>query len=221
MNTFEVNNKTKSSRKILVTAGPTIEPIDPIRFLSNYSTGTMGYAIAERFAKKGFEVCLVSGPVQLTPPPGVELVEVQTACDMRDAVMERIVDYDCLVMAAAVCDFRPEDTKDQKIKKKEKLTLELVKTPDILAEVGERKGLIKVGFALETEDSAENGKKKMDAKKLDMIIVNTKSSGTDPFGPGEKDITVIGKDKNVTEFKGVNKRQFAETVVDKVEKLLP
>ncbi|MFH1553244.1 MAG: phosphopantothenoylcysteine decarboxylase [Candidatus Omnitrophota bacterium] len=151
--------------KLLVTAGPTIEPLDPIRFFSNRSTGTMGFAIAAEARKKGFDVCLVSGPVHLSSPKGVERVNVQTARQMRDAVSERIGGYDCLIMTAAVCDFRPEKEAPQKIKKRETLTLKLIRNPDILLEAVREKNLVKVGFALETENPIQNAKKKLRKKK--------------------------------------------------------
>ncbi len=205
-------------RKILVTAGPTIEPLDPIRYISNHSTGTMGYEIAGECARRGFDVCLISGPVHLSPPSGVEVVKVTTAREMRDRVLERVGESDCLIMAAAVCDFRPGKVERQKIKKRGELRLRLVKNPDILLEVGQREGLVKVGFALETENPVENGKNKLRAKDLDMIIINTKSEGADPFGPGEKRYMLMDRGGNIREFKDVMKRQMARVIIGEVEK---
>ncbi|MFC1480017.1 phosphopantothenoylcysteine decarboxylase [Candidatus Omnitrophota bacterium] len=221
-----VRDKLKTTKqgsplgKILVTAGPTIEPLDPIRFLSNRSTGTMGYEIAAEARQKGFDVCLVSGPVHLSPPEGVERVNVQTARQMRDAVAERIGGYDCLIMTAAVCDFRPEKEEPQKIKKRKTLTLKLVKNPDILAEVVREGKLVKVGFALETENPIQNARNKLKEKNLDLIIVNTKSTETDPFGSGEKQYTIIGAKGNVRELKEMNKTQMADIVIQETGKLL-
>ncbi|MFC1643972.1 phosphopantothenoylcysteine decarboxylase [Candidatus Omnitrophota bacterium] len=206
--------------KILVTAGPTIEPLDPIRFLSNHSTGTMGFAIAAEARGKGFDVCLVSGPVHLAAPEGVERVNVQTARQMRDAVAERIEEYDCLIMTAAVCDFRPEKEASQKIKKQETLTLKLIRNPDILSEAAREENLVRVGFALETETPIQNAKKKLKGKNLDLIIVNTKNTETDPFGPGAKQYTIIDAKANVRDIKDMNKTQLAGIIIEEVGKLL-
>ncbi len=214
---METNNKTGAPGKILVTAGPTIEPLDPIRYISNYSTGTMGYEIAREGAQRGFDVCLVSGPVNLVPPPGVDVVSVQTACEMRDRVMEKIEGCDCLIMAAAVCDYRPFRQRSNKIKKTEKMDLQLVKNPDILMETGQRKGLVRIGFALETENPLENGRKKLKTKELDLIVVNTKGP-EDPFGPGEKRFSIIDKNDAVREFEGLTKAQMAGIIMDEVER---
>ena len=215
-----MNTTTPPSRRILITAGPTIEPLDPVRFISNYSTGTMGYEIAREAAKKGFETCLITGPVSLTAPSGVEVVKAQSAREMRDRVLERVKNYECLIMAAAVCDFRPEERKGEKIKKQQKLTLELVRNPDILSEIGPRKGLIKVGFALETgEGWLENAKEKLRTKNLDLIVVNVKTESKDPFGPGEKDFTLIDKTNNMKSFKGISKEGCAKTILEEAEKM--
>jgi phosphopantothenoylcysteine decarboxylase/phosphopantothenate--cysteine ligase len=216
-----VNKKNNPPKRILVTAGPTIEPLDPVRFISNYSTGTMGYEIAREAVRKGHDTCLVTGPVQLSPPAGVEVVRTQTALEMRDRVMERVEKYDCVVMAAAVCDFRPEERKKDKIKKQEKMTLELVKNPDILTEVGKKEGLVKVGFALETGAGwLENAKEKLQAKNLDLIVTNVKEGARDPFGPGDKDFTIIDREGNAKELKGASKEQCAEIILSEVERLL-
>jgi len=209
-----------SSYRILVTAGPTIEPIDPVRFISNRSTGLMGYEVARAAVEEGFSVCLVTGPACLDAPEGVELVRVSTTEDMRKAVMERLGETDCLVMAAAVCDFRPLKTGKEKIKKTDSITLELVKNPDILKEAGTRKGLMKVGFALETEDLAANAEKKLADKELDMIVANAKIGEGDPFGGGIKDFILMDKGRRITELKGVTKTQCAEAIIREVKRLL-
>lgn len=216
-----MNKKNTLPKRILVTAGPTVEPLDPVRFISNYSTGTMGYEIAREAARKGHDTCLVTGPVQLPPPAGAEVVRVQTALEMRDKVVERVENYDCVIMAAAVCDFRPGERKKDKIKKQEKMTLELVKNPDILAEVGKKEGLVKVGFALETgEGWLENAKEKLQTKNLDLIVTNVKEGARDPFGPGDKDFTIIDRVGNTKELKGASKEQCAEIILSEVERLL-
>ncbi|MGB2601023.1 MAG: phosphopantothenoylcysteine decarboxylase [Candidatus Omnitrophota bacterium] len=212
----------KALLKILVTAGPTLEPIDPVRYISNRSTGEAGYAIARAAEARGFEVCLITGPVSLVAPQGVETVKVTTAIEMRDRVMERVEKYDCLIMAAAVCDFRPEKEEENKIKKTEELTLRLTKNPDILSEVGTREGLIKVGFALETEKLEENASAKLKAKDLDLIVVNAKTPENDPFGPekaGGFEYAIIDRECKKTEFTGLSKEQIAEEIISRVANL--
>jgi phosphopantothenoylcysteine decarboxylase/phosphopantothenate--cysteine ligase len=212
--------KTPSSR-ILITAGPTVEPLDPIRFISNYSTGTMGYEIAKQATERGLDVCLITGPVDLEPPRGVEVVKVRTAREMRDRVLERADDYGCVIMAAAVCDFRPYEQKKEKIKKQDRLTLELVRNPDILSELSSKKHLIRVGFALETgREWLENAREKMRAKKLDLIIANVKGEGKDPFGGGNKDFTIIDKLGNVKDLRGISKAECAKVILEETERML-
>ncbi|MGB2630390.1 MAG: phosphopantothenoylcysteine decarboxylase [Candidatus Omnitrophota bacterium] len=215
-----MNKDRTSPTRILITAGPTIEPLDPVRFISNHSTGLMGYEIAGKAKEKGYEVCLITGPTSLSFPEGVDIVKVDTACEMRDRVFEQIESCRCLIMAAAVCDFRPREKKKQKIKKREEMTLELVKNPDILEEIGEKDNLVKIGFALETGDEwLEKAKTKLQTKKLDLIIVNVKTAEMDPFGPGKKDFVLIDKNNNTRELKGVSKEQCAEIIVKEAEKL--
>lgn len=217
MNSSE--KKIRPACKLLVTAGPTVEPLDPIRFLSNYSTGEMGYKIAAEGIKRGYEVCLISGPVKISSPDGAEVVKVQTAREMRDSVMERVEGVDCLIMAAAVCDFRPKKEEKNKIKKQQELTLSLEKNPDILLDAGHRDGLIKIGFALETEDPEKNGRAKLKAKDLDLIVINVKSAAEDPFGPGAKQYLTIDRDDNKKQINNITKEQMAETIIDEFERL--
>ena len=214
-----MNGKNNIPYKVLITAGPTIEPIDPVRFISNFSTGTMGYKIAEEAVKRGFKVCLISGPVQMSPPDGAEVINVTTAREMRDRVLERLDNADCVIMTAAVCDFRPAKVKEQKIKKTEKMELELVENPDILKEIGHRKGLVKVGFALETEDMLENAKNKLNGKGLDLIVATMSGQQQDPFGGGEKTFTLLDRGYNVRELEKVTKDECAGIILDEVERL--
>ena len=215
-----MNKKINPPKKILVTAGPTIEPLDPVRYISNYSTGTMGYEIAAQAAKEGYAVCLVSGPVSLSVPSGVEVVNVKEAREMRTRVIERIDEYDCLIMAAAVCDFRPENKKKSKIKKKKELTLKLVKNPDILMELTKNKGLIKIGFALETNNPIKNGKNKLKEKKLDLIVLNTISKKQSPFGSGRMEYTIIHSSGTVRHLKKRTKKQMAKIITKEAGKLM-
>ncbi len=210
--------KKKRPLNILITAGPTVEPIDPVRFISNFSTGLMGYKIAAEAVRRGFRVCLISGPVCLSPVDGAELVNVTTAREMRERVIERLDHADCLIMAAAVCDFRPSDVKERKIKKDGKMTLEFVENPDILKETGQRQGLVKVGFALETEDMIGNAEKKLEEKGLDLIIANIKSAEENPFGDGKKRFSVIDRDHNIGKLENVTKDECAASVLDEVER---
>ena len=203
---------------MIVTAGPTLEQIDPVRYISNLSTGRMGYSVAAAAAGRGFEVCLISGPVALEPPAGVEMVHVRTAREMRESVMARVDRCGCIVMAAAVCDFRPEKEMTHKIKKKEKLALVLVKNPDILLDIGKRPGLCKVGFALETENALENGRKKLLKKDLDLIVINIKGPGLDPFGPGKNDYSVMDRKENVFCYEAMGKKEMAEAILDGIER---
>lgn len=205
------------TKKILVTAGPTIEPLDPIRFISNHSTGMMGYAIAAEGKKRGFGVSLISGPVDLKPPAGVKTVNVMTALEMKNKVVEQAGEHDCVIMTAAVCDFRPVRTKKHKIKKTAGLTLELVKNEDILTKISRVKDLVKVGFALETEKPVENGKKKLKSKKLDLIVINAKTKQEDPFGAGKKHYVTVAKNGEVKKYNSYTKKQMAGVIIDEVE----
>ncbi|MBD3426956.1 MAG: hypothetical protein GF409_06980 [Candidatus Omnitrophica bacterium] len=219
-----VHAETKEPLKILITAGSTVEPIDPVRYISNRSTGAAGYSLARAAVKRGWRVCLITGPAGMDAPEGAELVRIETAEQMKDEVLARAGEADCLIMAAAVCDFRPERAAREKIKKTQgRLKLELVKTPDILSCVDERPGFIKVGFALETEKTAENARGKLTAKGLDMVIANTAGGGKDPFGEGRGrkfDYIIIGKDLEGAELKAVTKEKMAEEVLDRVQGLI-
>ncbi|MCK4512738.1 bifunctional phosphopantothenoylcysteine decarboxylase/phosphopantothenate--cysteine ligase CoaBC [bacterium] len=164
-----------AGRRILVSAGPTREPVDPVRFIGNRSSGKMGYALAERALRRGADVVLVSGPSSLNPPDGAEYVSVETTEEMLHAVMKSFMDADLLIMAAAPADYRPARPSEVKIKKTtEELTLELVRTEDILSQVvsARREGQGVVGFALETSAEVEEGRRKLIDKDLDIVVVN-------------------------------------------------
>ena len=165
--------KPWQGRKVLVTAGPTRESIDPVRYLSNHSSGKMGFALAQAAAAFGADVTLVSGPVSLADPDGVEVIRVTTALEMHGEVISRFADADVVIKAAAVADYRPAVTSDNKIKKGGDMTLTMVRNPDILAELGKQKaGQMLVGFAAETENLQENARGKLNSKNLDMIVAN-------------------------------------------------
>lgn len=209
-----------NQRRVVVTAGATVEFLDPVRYITNRSTGMMGYEIARECLKKKFSVCLVTGPVCIKPPLGAEVVKVFSAKEMSKEVTVRSASCDCLIMAAAICDFRPEKPAKQKIKKKEKLTINFVKNPDILGSLRKEKGFVKIGFALETENALNNGKKKLKNKDLDLIVVNTIGSGENPFGKSVTDYTFLGKDGNARALKKLNKPAIAKAIVFEAARLM-
>ncbi|MCR4999989.1 MAG: bifunctional phosphopantothenoylcysteine decarboxylase/phosphopantothenate--cysteine ligase CoaBC [Lachnospiraceae bacterium] len=187
-------DKILTGKRVLVTAGPTQEAMDPVRFISNHSTGKMGYAIARVAAACGAEVTLVSGPVDLAAPLGVEVVDVVSAQDMFDAVTARADDMDIIIKAAAVADYRPTTVADEKIKKSEgAASIDLERTGDILAYLGEHKraGQFLCGFSMETENMLENSKAKLAKKKLDMIVANNLKVAGAGFGVDTNVVTLI------------------------------
>ncbi len=185
-----------AGRRVVVTAGPTWERIDPVRHIANPSTGTMGFAVAERAMRRGADVVLISGPTALTPPEGVTYVSVTSTSDMREAVMRELDGLDMLVMAAAPADYRPVTTSDSKLRKgTERISLELEPTEDILLEVcaARRPDQCVVGFALETENEANNARAKLEKKNLDLIVVNNPKVKGAAFGTGTNMVTMIGR----------------------------
>jgi phosphopantothenoylcysteine decarboxylase/phosphopantothenate--cysteine ligase len=186
-------NRSMSGWKVLVTAGPTVEDLDPVRFLSNRSSGKMGYAVAEEGMRRGAEVFLVSGPTSLPEPAGVRMVHVRSAAEMKDAVLKLFPEMDLVIKAAAVADYRPADRAVQKMKKTgEETRLTLVPTSDILELIGkEKKQQILVGFAAETENLLESAKGKMKRKNLDFIVANDVSSGV--FGSDTSSVHILGR----------------------------
>ena len=206
-----------ASRKVVVTAGGTQEPIDPVRFIGNPSSGKMGYFLAEAARDRGAAVTLIAGPTALSKPVGMEFIPVRTAEQMHEAVLEAILGADVLIMAAAVADYRPTSIVGRKIKKdKERLTLELVRNPDILAEVADRK-LLKVGFAAETEDLIENARAKLAGKRLDLIVANPVPAS---FGGDAIQAILIARGGEVTELPPLPKSELAELVLDRLVELL-
>jgi phosphopantothenoylcysteine decarboxylase / phosphopantothenate---cysteine ligase len=204
--------------RILVTAGPTREKLDPVRFISNYSTGTFGYAIASQARRRGHKVTLVSGPVALKKPKGVEFVGVESALDMMRAVLKKAKRADCIIMAAAVSDWRPRQAQKAKIKKgPASLSLKLVKNPDIIKELGRQKGgKILAGFALETEDLLKNAKKKLKEKNLDLIIANRLGPSSNVFGNKTAKITLIDRFGARNNVPAGSKARMAKIILDKV-----
>ena len=200
--------------KILVTAGPTRERLDPVRYISNRSTGKMGYAVACAARDAGHEVTLVSGPVALSAPEGISLVRVESASEMAAAVFDAFPRQDLVVMAAAVADYRPVEISEHKIKKqKGDLLLRLERTADILAELGARKqpGQRLAGFAAESENLLENARKKLAGKRLDWIAANTVADG---FGTDTNTIILLGRDGSETVIGPDTKARVAARLVE-------
>lgn len=199
-------------KKFLITAGPTIEAVDPVRFFSNHSSGKMGYALADAAQQMGAEVTLVSGPVALAAPQGVKRIQVKTALEMLDAVLENLPTADVIIKAAAVADYRPKDVKLQKMKKtQDEITVQLVKNPDIAAEVGRRKKerQLLVGFAAETEKVRDHALKKLESKRMDLIIANDVSQAGAGFGVDTNIVTVYDRQGNETAFPLQSKKELS------------
>jgi phosphopantothenoylcysteine decarboxylase/phosphopantothenate--cysteine ligase len=213
-----------SGQKVLVTAGPTVEPIDPVRYISNRSSGRMGFALAKAARRRGASVTLVSGPVSLIPPYGVTFIPVKTADEMRNAVIENRPGFDIIIKAAAVSDYRPRESARQKIKKgPDSLTLDLVKNPDILSELGKTKELSPcalVGFAAETEDLLANAGTKLKAKNLDMIVANDVSRNDAGFETDTNIIKMIFADGHVEDSTLMTKDEVADLVLDRIKSFL-
>ena len=213
--------KDLSGLNVLVSAGPTYEPIDPVRYIGNRSSGKMGYAVAEAAAARGARVTLVSGPTNLDPPGGVEFVRVETVRRMFQAVTEHIADADLFVSAAAPADFTPVKAEGQKVKKSARWTLELDKAEDILAEVGKQKGkTVLVGFAAETEDMERHARQKLKGKNLDLIVANDVSAESDVFGSDTNQVTLICRTGDKIEWPKMSKREVANSILDYVKKNL-
>lgn len=207
-----------TGKRVLVTAGPTREPIDPVRLITNPSTGTMGYALAAAAHARGADVILVSGPTNLATPTGVTRIDVTTAEDMNAAVQQH-ADVDFVFMVAAVADYTPIETAPSKIKKDEgDLTLRLRRTPDILATLGKNKhnGQVLVGFAMETDDVLANAQRKLEKKNLDWIVLNNLHEQGAGFGNGTNRVTLLRRDGHREDLPVLPKRAVAEAILDRV-----
>ncbi len=214
--------KDLKGKSILVTAGRTQEPIDPVRYISNRSSGKMGYAIAEAARRRGAKVTLISGPTVLASPPEVDLVRVQSAREMHSAVKSLFAKADALIMAAAVSDFVPSIQSQDKIKKnREGVVLKLEPGVDILKEMGRKKGKkILVGFSLETEDEIKNSKKKLADKNLDLIVVNNPNVPGAGFEVDTNVVTLIDRSGKATRLPLLSKTEVAERLLDRVSTML-
>ena len=210
--------KDLTEEHILVTAGPTEEAIDPVRFLTNPSSGKMGYAIARAAAQRGAKVTLISGPTSCVPPLDVALVRIRSAEEMRKAVMKAFPASTSVVMAAAVSDFAPASRAKQKVKKQEaSLTVKLKTTPDILLELGQKKGdRLLIGFAAETQSLVKNARAKLEKKNLDLIVANDVSRKEIGFQSDSNQVKMIGKDGSISALPLLPKRVLAHRVLDQV-----
>lgn len=226
----QINNFLKSQMplrgvKVLVTAGPTYELIDPVRFIGNFSSGKMGVAIAEAFAERGADVMLVCGPSNIkTDHPLIERINVMSALEMYEACQKYHADRQIVVMSAAVADYRPENISDQKIKKEaeDRMRIDLVRNPDILSWMGEHKpkDQILVGFALETENAESNARKKLEAKHLDLIVLNTLEDEGAGFGHDTNKVSFVEKENKSVSFELKSKSEVARDLVDHLVKKL-
>jgi phosphopantothenoylcysteine decarboxylase/phosphopantothenate--cysteine ligase len=208
-----------AGRYIVVTAGGTQEPLDPVRHIGNRSSGKMGYAIAEAARDRGAEVILISAPTAIPHPVGVKMVQGQTALQMQQAVAEAIDQADALIMAAAVADYRPLSVVEHKIKKETPtLTLELVRTADILSQV--KGDLVKVGFAAESENLVENAKEKLEKKQLHLIVANDIADAESGFGVDTNRVVIIDQQGGVESLPLLPKREVANKLLNRLVELL-
>jgi phosphopantothenoylcysteine decarboxylase/phosphopantothenate--cysteine ligase len=208
-----------AGRRVVVTAGGTQEPIDPVRHIGNPSSGKMGYALAEAARDRGAKVTLVTAPVSLLEPAGVEVIPVRTTIEMKQAVAKAVAKADALIMAAAVTDYQPRTVAKAKIKKEAPgFNLELVRTPDILAEA--KGNFLKVGFAAESEDIITNAKKKLQKKQLDIIVANDITDKKSGFGVDTNKVTLIDKKGKVEKLPLMSKREVADRILDRVAGML-
>jgi phosphopantothenoylcysteine decarboxylase / phosphopantothenate---cysteine ligase len=207
--------------KAIVTAGPTREPLDPVRYLSNPSTGLMGYAIAEALSERGGEVTLISGPTHLLPPAGVKTVAITTADEMYKAVTEGYKDVNLVIKAAAVSDFRPSESFKHKVKKEDAVqTLQLERNRDILQELGsQKKDCILIGFAAETEEAIQNAHQKLLKKNLDLIIVNDVSEPGAGFAVKTNRVSIIDHEGNIEKIPLMDKYKLSHEILNRIAKL--
>lgn len=205
--------------KIVISAGPTRERIDAVRFITNFSTGKMGYALASAAVDAGHQVILISGPTTLPAPEGVEIIRIESAAEMAEAVHAAVIGADAVIMASAVADYRPVVKLDRKMKKKVgNLTIELERTEDILATLGKNKdrNCILVGFAAETDDLLENARVKLERKNLDWIVANDISATGIGFGSDNNAVTLISRDHRLIELEADSKIKIAQRILELV-----
>ena len=223
VNLLKEKKKDLLGEKIMITAGPTVERIDPVRYLTNRSTGKMGYAIAKVAADRGAEVTLVSGPTNIDPPSNIKkLVKIESAQDMYNAIIDNFDENQVIIKSAAVADYKPKTYCDKKIKKSnDDLVIELDRNKDIAYELGKiKKDKILVGFAAETNDLIENAKGKIKKKNLDFIVANDLTEQGAGFGTDTNIVKIIDKDGNMENFPQMKKDEVADVILDKVKSLL-
>ena len=220
---YFASQQALSGKKVLITAGPTYEKIDPVRFVGNYSSGKMGFALAEVCAEQGAEVTLVCGPVSLqTSHPAIHRIDVESAAEMYEAATKHFKKADIAILSAAVADFTPQTTADKKIKRKgDDMVLRLQPTQDIAAALGavKRKKQILVGFALETDNELENAVDKMERKNLDLIVLNSLRDKDAGFRVDTNKVTIIDRHHGLTAYDTKSKREVAKDIIEKVVKL--
>ncbi|TDX48164.1 phosphopantothenate-cysteine ligase /phosphopantothenoylcysteine decarboxylase [Halanaerobium congolense] len=212
----KLSKKDLKNKKVVITAGPTRESLDPVRFLSNYSSGKMGYALAKAASYRGAEVKLISGPSAVEVPLGVELAQIETAEEMKEAVFAEYKNADLVIMAAAVSDYRPQEIMTEKIKKSgENLVLKLERTTDILAELGKNKknSQLLVGFAAESENLLENAQKKLSKKQADYIIANDISNQSIGFGSDKNQVSILSKE-GIVKLPTADKEKLAHQILN-------
>lgn len=208
--------KDLKGKKVLITAGPTVESIDPVRYITNHSTGKMGYAIAEAAVNRGAEVTLVSGPVNIPAPIFANIVDIKSAEDMYNAVSEKIGECDILIMSAAVADYTPTNVSSEKIKKNDDMSIQLERTKDILSFAGNNKkdNQVICGFSMETQNLIENSKKKLKSKKCDMIVANNLKDKGAGFGTDTNVVTIISENE-IENLELMTKKDVAHKIIDK------
>ena len=206
---------------VLITAGPTQEPLDPVRYISNRSSGKMGYALAEEAAARGAQVILISGPVHLPPPRGVKTIAVRTAAEMREQVFANLTPADIVIKAAAVADFHLAKVPDQKLKKTAaRISVELDPTPDILAELGRKKGdRLLIGFAAETQNLQQEARRKLESKQCDMVVGNLVGGADSGFESDQNEVVLVLRTGETIPVSRASKREIAERIFDEVLKL--
>jgi len=218
LDAFFERKQDLSSQRILITAGPTVEKIDPVRYISNFSSGKMGFALAEECVSRGARVTLVSGPVSLATPRGVDRIDVTSAQEMHDAVMSRLADQNSVILCAAVADYRAERQSTHKMKREDEKSpvIHLVPNPDIAAAVGaaKRAGQVTAGFALETDNEAANAQRKLQRKNLDFIVLNSLNDKDAGFQVDTNKITIYTSDGRQLDYESKPKRQVACDIVD-------
>lgn len=215
------HEKDLAGMKVIVTAGPTQESVDPVRYITNHSTGKMGYELAKAAMLRGAEVTLVSGVTNLEPPMFVDYVQVKSAGDMFEAMKSRFLDNDIIIKAAAVADYKPKSYSDEKTKKKDgEMSIELDRTQDILKYLGEhrREGQFYCGFSMETQNMLENSRVKLDKKKIDMVVANNLKIAGSGFGTDTNVVTMISKEEEI-QLELLSKAEVAHKILDEILKL--